>query len=48
MAIKFSALYLPGRYLVLISVRGSVEPRVIVLLERLGKLKKSNDIGNRT
>jgi hypothetical protein len=34
---------------VLISLRGLVDPRVIVRLEGLGKLKKSNDlIGIRT
>jgi hypothetical protein len=39
----------PGRFLVLISVRGIVDPKAIVRLEELSKLKKSNDlIGNQS
>jgi hypothetical protein len=44
MAARLSALgagrsLAPGRFLVLIYVRGSVEPRAIVGLEGLGKMK---------
>jgi hypothetical protein len=39
----------PGRFLVLISVRGSVDSGAIVRLEGFGQFEKSNDlIGNRT
>jgi hypothetical protein len=53
MAVRLSALrvgrpLLPGRFLVLISVRVRVDLRVIVRLEGLSKLKESNDlIGSR-
>jgi hypothetical protein len=53
MAVRFSALRAgrllpPGRFLVLISVRGWVDPRTMVQLEGLGKLKKIHLISIRT
>jgi hypothetical protein len=53
MAVRLSALYVghpnyPRRFLLLVSIRGRVDPRAIVQLEGLGELKKANDlIGNR-
>jgi hypothetical protein len=41
MAVTLSALYPPGRFMVLISIRGRVDPRDILLLEGLGQLKNS-------
>jgi hypothetical protein len=48
MVVRLSAFFyvrvLPaGRFLVLIPVSSSVEPRAIVLLEDSGKLKRYND-----
>jgi hypothetical protein len=48
-ALRAAALYPPGIFLVLISVRDLVDPRNVSRLEELGKLKKLNDlIGNQT
>jgi hypothetical protein len=43
-----AALYIPGRFLVLISVRDWVDPRAIKQLEGLSKLKKIHLIGTRS
>jgi hypothetical protein len=43
MVVKLSAL--PGRFLVLISARDWFDPRAIVRLEGLGKVKKSSSSG---
>jgi hypothetical protein len=53
MAARLSALRAgrfspPGKFLVLISVRRWVDPRAIVRLEELGKLKKSTSSGTLT
>jgi hypothetical protein len=53
MAVRLSALHAgrplpPGRFLVLISLRGWVDPRAILLLVGLGQLKRIHLIGTRT
>jgi hypothetical protein len=39
-----ATLYPPGRFLVLIPVRGRVDPRVIMQMAELDKLKKSTSL----
>jgi hypothetical protein len=47
--LRWQKCFPPGRLLIHISVGSSVEPKAIVLLEELGKLKQIiNLIGNRT
>jgi hypothetical protein len=47
MRLRGFALYPPGRFMLLISVRGRADPKAIVRLEGLGKKKKNDLLGNR-
>jgi hypothetical protein len=44
-ALRASRNLLPGSFLVLISLKGFVDPRAVVRMEGLGKLKKNTSSG---